>query len=173
MKLWHNQLKEATKRIQQTYLPLVEKCATRHGSGIGIFKYLWDPKRDGTNCIFRYCIKNGTQWTKAQTLSRSAFKRLEAYTPETMIAIAILIPTSFYPEAKLIGDVYLYTFETYMPVCLNNQLKPKSPCRLRGAPNPPRLSLRPSPCNDLPAPKLRDPGTPEPQSSEGVPGHRW
>ena len=123
MKSWRNQLDEASKKIQKTHLPLVEKCATRHGSGIGIFKYLWDPKRDGTNCIFRYCIKNGTQWTKAKTLSRAALERLEAYTPETMIAIAILVPTSFYPEAKLIGDVYLYTFETYTPVYFNRPVK--------------------------------------------------
>ena len=125
MESWRNQLDEASKRIQ-THLPLVEKCATLYGSGIGIFKYLWDPKRDGTNCIFRYCVRNGTQWTKAKTLSRAAFERLEAYTPETMIAIAVLVPTSFYPEAKLIGDVYLYTFETYTPVCLDKPIKDTS-----------------------------------------------
>ena len=126
MKSWRKQLNEATKMIQKTHLPLVEKSATRYGSGIGIFKYLWDPKRDGTNCIFRYCVRNGTQWTKAKTLSRAAFERLEAYTPETMIAIAVLVPTSFYPEAKLIGDVYLYTFETYTPVCLDKPIKDTS-----------------------------------------------
>jgi len=116
---WRKQLEVATQKIQTTHLSLVEKCAALHGSGIGIFKYLWDPKRDGTNCVFRYCIKNGTQWIKARTLSREAFKRLEAYTPETMIAVAILVPTSFYPEAKLIGNVYLYTLETHIPVDVN------------------------------------------------------
>lgn len=116
---WRKQLEAATQKIQKTQLFLVEKCAARHGSGIGVFKYLWDSKRDGSNCIFRYCIKNGTQWVKAKTLSRDASKRLAAYTPETMIAVAVLVPTSFYPEAKLIGDVYLYTFETHMPVNVN------------------------------------------------------
>ena len=113
------QLEETTKKIHKVHLPLVEKCAALHGSGIGVFKYLWDSKRDGSNCIFRYCIKNGTQWIKAKTLSRDASKRLAAYTPETMIAVAILIPTSFYPEADLIGDVYLYTFETHLLVDVN------------------------------------------------------
>ena len=131
MKSWRNQLDEATKKIQQTQLPLVEKCAIRHGSGIGIFKYLWDSKRDGTNCIFRYCIKNGTQWTKAKTLSRKASEKLETYTPETMIAIAVLVPTNFYPEAKLVGDVYLYTVETYAPVCVPKLLKESPPKMIR------------------------------------------
>jgi len=126
MESWRTQLDKAAQLIQQTYLPLVEKSAIRHGSGIGIFKYLWDVKRDGTNCIFRYCIKNGTQWTKAKTLSRVAMERLEAYTPETMIAIAILVPTSFYPEAKLVGNVYLYTVETYTPVCVPKPIKEAS-----------------------------------------------
>jgi len=131
MKSWRNQLDEAAKRIQQTHLPLVEKCATRHGSGIGIFKYLWDSKRDGTNCIFRYCIKNGTQWTKAKSLSRIATEKLEVYTSETMIAIAVLVPTSFYPEAKLVGNVYLYTVETYTPVCVPKPFKDVSPKMIR------------------------------------------
>ena len=125
------QLEEATQKIQTTHLPLVEKCAARHGSGIGIFKYLWDSKRDGSNCIFRYCIKNGTQWIKAKTLSREASKRLAAYTPETMIAVAILVPTSFYPEAKLIGDVYLYTFETHILVDVNLSWKVTTPQLIR------------------------------------------
>ena len=131
MKSWRNQLNEASKIIQKNHLSLVEKCATRHGSGIGIFKYLWDPKRDGSNCIFRYCIKNGTQWIKAKTLSREASKRLAAYTPETMIAVAILVPTSFYPEAKLIGDVYLYTFETHILVDVNLSWKVTTPQLIR------------------------------------------
>ena len=116
---WRKQLEEAAQKIQTTHLSLVENCAVCHGSGIGVFKYLWDSNRDGSNCIFRYCIKNGTQWIKAKTLSREASKRLAAYTPETMIAVAILVPTSFYPEAKLIGDVYLYTFETHILVDVN------------------------------------------------------
>ena len=120
-------LADAVKKIEQEYLSLVEKCATRHGSGIGIFKYLWDAKRDGSNCIFRYCIKNGTQWTKAKTLSRTAAQRIEAYSPETMIAIAVLVPTSFYPEAKLVGDVYLYMMETHACVSMPKEahLPPK------------------------------------------------
>ena len=131
MKSWRNQLDEAAKRIQQTHLPLVEKCATRHGSGIGIFKYLWDSKRDGTNCIFRYCIKNGTQWTKAKSLSRIATEKLEVYTSETMIAIAVLVPTSFYPEAKLVGNVYLYRVETYAPVRVPTPFKEVPPKMIR------------------------------------------
>ena len=126
MESWRTQLDKAAQLIQQTYLPLVEKSAIRHGSGSGIFKYLWDAKQDGTNCIFRYCIKNGTQWTKAKTLSRVATERLESYTPETLIAIAILVPTSFYPEAKLVGNVYLYTVETYIPVGVPKPIKESS-----------------------------------------------
>ena len=131
MSSWQKQLKEAAQKIQQNQLPLVEKCATRHGSGIGIFKYLWDSKRDGSNCFFRYCIKNGTQWNKAKILSRDASKRLAAYNPGTMIAIAILVPTSFYPEAKLVGDVYLYTLETHVPVDVNLSCKVSTPQLLR------------------------------------------
>ena len=130
MESWRIQLGKAAKSIQQSYLPLVEKCATRHGSGIGIFKYLWDAKRDGTNCIFRYCVKNGTQWTKAKGLSRVSTQRLEVYTPETMIAVAVLVPTSFYPEAELVGNVYLYTVETYAPVAVPTPIKDAPPPKM-------------------------------------------
>ena len=130
MSSWQKQLKEASRKIHETQLPLVEKCATRYGSGIGIFKYLWDSKRDGSNCFFRYCIKNGTQWRSAKIISREASKRLEAYNPETMIATAILVPTSFYPEAKLVGDVYLFTLETHLPVDINLSCKVDNPPQL-------------------------------------------
>ena len=86
---------------------------------------------NGSNCFFRYCIKNGTQWNKAKILSRDASKRLAAYNPGTMIAIAILVPTSFYPEAKLVGDVYLYTLETHVPVDVNLSCKVSTPQLLR------------------------------------------
>ena len=130
---WKKRLDQASKSIHDhpSYLPLVEKCSRRYGSGIGIFKYLWDPKRDETNCMFRYCIKNGTQWAKAKTLSRVSKERLEAYLPETMIAIAVLLPTSFYPEAKLVGDVYLYNVETYIPVSIPRPLKTDVPQLIR------------------------------------------
>jgi hypothetical protein len=130
MKSWRIQLEKAVQQIQKSHLPLAEKCAARHGSGIGIFKYLWEPKRDGSNCIFRYCIKNGSQWNKAKTLSRDASKRLASYTPETMIAVAILVPTSFYPEAQLVGDVYLYTYETHKRVNDNGLEEKTAPPKL-------------------------------------------